>query len=149
MACRISKIWQAFWDWSWDELVSFDLPALFDFVYGQTGQKIDYVGHSLVRNLAYFHEKITGNPAKINFTLYIWEIRDARFFQNPWNLNMGNTFWQGTLIALASFSEGKLRNQLKSAALLTPIAYLSHMKTALGVVAAKSFVGEVRSSTVL
>lgn len=58
MACRISKIWQAFWDWSWDELVSFDLPALFDFVYGQTGQKIDYVGHSLVRNLAYFHEKL-------------------------------------------------------------------------------------------
>ncbi|XP_062151613.1 triacylglycerol lipase 2-like isoform X1 [Alnus glutinosa] len=86
----------AFWDWTWDELVSFDLPAIFDFVYGQTGQKIDYVGHSL-----------------------------------------------GTLIALASFSEGKLGNQLKSAALLSPIAYLSHMNTALGVVAAKSFVGEI------
>ncbi|KAB1211763.1 Triacylglycerol lipase 2 [Morella rubra] len=85
----------AFWSWSWDELVSFDLPAVFDFVYGQTGQKIDYVGHSL-----------------------------------------------GTLIALASFSEGKLVNQLKSAALLSPIAYLSHMNTALGVVAAKAFVGE-------
>ncbi|KAM3761191.1 hypothetical protein ACB098_01G249300 [Castanea mollissima] len=86
----------AFWNWSWDELVSFELPALFDYVYGQTGQKIDYVGHSL-----------------------------------------------GTLTALASFSEGKLVNQLKSAALLSPIAYLSHMKTALGVVAAKSFVGEI------
>ncbi|XP_059451718.1 triacylglycerol lipase 2 [Corylus avellana] len=86
----------AFWDWSWDELVTFDLPAIFDFVCGQTGQKIDYVGHSL-----------------------------------------------GTLIALASFSEGKLGNQLKSAALLSPIAYLSHMTTALGVVAAKSFVGEI------
>ncbi|KAG6659703.1 hypothetical protein CIPAW_03G053900 [Carya illinoinensis] len=86
----------AFWNWSWDELVSFDLPAVFDFVYGQTGQKIDYVGHSL-----------------------------------------------GTLVALASFSEGNLVKQLKSAALLSPIAYLSHMSTALGVVAAKFFVGEI------
>ncbi|KAF5479801.1 hypothetical protein F2P56_000592 [Juglans regia] len=85
-----------FWNWSWDELVSFDLPAVFDFVYGQTGQKIDYVGHS-----------------------------------------------QGTLVALASFSEGNLVKQLKSAALLSPIAYLSHMDTKLGVVAAKFFVGEI------
>lgn len=54
-----------------------------------------------------------------------------------------NHVWQGTLIALASFSEGKLINQMKSAALLSPIAYLSHMNTALGVVAAKYFVGEV------
>jgi lysosomal acid lipase/cholesteryl ester hydrolase len=54
--------------------------------------------------------------------------------------------WQGTLIGLASFSEGKLVNQLKSAAFLSPIAYLSHMKSALGVIAAKAFVGEVRSS---
>ena len=51
--------------------------------------------------------------------------------------------WQGTLIALASFTEGKLVNQLKSAALLCPVAYLSHMKTVLGVVVANSFIGEV------
>lgn len=50
---------------------------------------------------------------------------------------------QGTLIALASFSEGRLMNQLKSAALLSPIAYLSHMNTALGAAAARAFVGEV------
>ncbi|KAM2203791.1 hypothetical protein ACFX1S_023511 [Malus domestica] len=85
-----------FWNWSWDELVAFDLPAVFDFVYGKAGQKINYVGHS-----------------------------------------------QGTLIALASLSEGKLVDQMKSAALLSPIAYLSHMKTALGVAAAKTFVGEI------
>ncbi|OIW14448.1 hypothetical protein TanjilG_15361 [Lupinus angustifolius] len=85
----------AFWNWSWDELVAYDLPAVFDYVFKETGQKINYVGHSL-----------------------------------------------GTLIALASFSEGKLVNQVKSAALLSPIAYLSHMNTALGVVAAKTFVGE-------
>lgn len=47
------------------------------------------------------------------------------------------------MIALASFSEGRLVDKLKSAALLSPIAYLSHMTTALGVVAAKAFVGEV------
>ncbi|KAJ7974784.1 Lipase [Quillaja saponaria] len=87
---------QAFWNWSWDELVSYDLPAVFDYVYGQTGQKVHYVGHSL-----------------------------------------------GTLIALASFSEGHLVTQLKSSALLSPIAYLSHMNTALGVVLAKTFAGEI------
>lgn len=50
---------------------------------------------------------------------------------------------QGTLIALASFSEGKQVDKIKSAALLSPIAYLSHMTTALGVVTARSFLGEV------
>ncbi|RVW80282.1 Triacylglycerol lipase 2 [Vitis vinifera] len=85
-----------FWNWTWDELVTSDLPATFDFVFSQTGQKIHYVGHSM-----------------------------------------------GTLIALASFSEGRLVDKLKSAALLSPIAYLSHMTTALGVVAAKAFVGEI------
>ncbi|XP_057445669.1 triacylglycerol lipase 2-like [Lotus japonicus] len=86
---------QAYWQWSWDELVTYELPAIFDYVSNQTGQKINYVGHSL-----------------------------------------------GTLVPLAAFSEAKLVNQLKSAALLSPIAYLSHMTTLVGVVAASSFVGE-------
>ncbi|KAJ8749863.1 hypothetical protein K2173_013778 [Erythroxylum novogranatense] len=85
-----------FWNWSWDELVIFDLPAVFDYIYDQTGQKMHYVGHSL-----------------------------------------------GTLIALASFSEGLLVDKLKSAALLSPIAYLSHMTTALGDVVARAFVDEI------
>ncbi|KAK6267170.1 hypothetical protein QUC31_018007 [Theobroma cacao] len=85
-----------FWNWSWDELVTYDLPAVFDFVFNQTGQKIHYIGHS-----------------------------------------------QGTLIGLASFSEGHQAGKLKSAVFLSPIAYLSHMTTALGVVAAKAFVGEI------
>ncbi|KAG2710596.1 hypothetical protein I3760_04G034500 [Carya illinoinensis] len=85
-----------FWNWTWDELASFDMPAVIDFVCGQTGQKINYVGHS-----------------------------------------------QGTLIALVSFSEGKLVKQMKSVALLSPVAYMSNMKTALGRVAAKTFVGEM------
>ncbi|EEF33441.1 Triacylglycerol lipase 2 precursor, putative [Ricinus communis] len=37
----------AFWDWSWDELAGFDLPATFQYVYNQTGQQMHYVAHSL------------------------------------------------------------------------------------------------------
>ncbi|XP_027101939.2 triacylglycerol lipase 2 isoform X1 [Coffea arabica] len=85
-----------FWNWTWDDLVMHDLPALLDFVFQQTGQKIHYVGHSM-----------------------------------------------GTLMALATFSERKQIDKVKSAALLSPIAFLSHMTTALGVVAAKAFVGEI------
>lgn len=86
----------AYWNWSWDELVAYELPAMVDFVHQQTGQKMHYVGHSL-----------------------------------------------GTLIALASFSEGRLVNNLKSAALLSPVAYLTHMTTPLGILAARAFVGEI------
>ncbi|KAI3991473.1 hypothetical protein MKX01_016304 [Papaver californicum] len=89
----------AYWNWSWDEIVEFDLPATFDFVYKQTGQKVHYVGHSL-----------------------------------------------GTLVAFTSLSQGsssRVVDKLRSAALLSPVAYLSHMNTALGVVAAKAFVGEI------
>ncbi|XP_071700515.1 triacylglycerol lipase 2-like [Rutidosis leptorrhynchoides] len=37
----------AFWEWSWDELASFDLPALIQYVHDQTGRNLHYVGHSL------------------------------------------------------------------------------------------------------
>ncbi|CAN4076107.1 unnamed protein product [Withania somnifera] len=86
----------AYWNWSWDELIVHDLPAVIDLIFKQTGQKTHYVGHSM-----------------------------------------------GTLIALASFSEGRQIDKVKSAALLSPIAYLSHMTTALGDVAARAFVGEI------
>ncbi|CAL9748983.1 unnamed protein product [Musa acuminata subsp. burmannicoides] len=37
-----------YWDWSWDELAEYDLPATVEYVYGHTGkQKLHYVGHSL------------------------------------------------------------------------------------------------------
>lgn len=85
----------AFWNWTWDELVSYDLPAMFDHIHGLTGQKIHYLGHSL-----------------------------------------------GTLIGFASFSEKGLVDKLRSAAMLSPIAYLSHMTTVLGDIAAKSFLAE-------
>ncbi|XP_070031604.1 triacylglycerol lipase 2-like isoform X3 [Nicotiana tomentosiformis] len=37
----------AYWEWSWDELVDFDLPATLKYVHDQTAQKLHYVGHSL------------------------------------------------------------------------------------------------------
>eukprot|EP00257_Ricinus_communis_P009825 XP_002528965.2 triacylglycerol lipase 2 [Ricinus communis] len=37
----------AYWNWSWDELAAYDLPATFNYVHEQTGQKLYYVGHSL------------------------------------------------------------------------------------------------------
>ncbi|CAN6471925.1 unnamed protein product [Victoria cruziana] len=49
----------------------------------------------------------------------------------------------GTLIALASFSEHRLVDKVRSAVLLCPIAYLSHITTVVGQVAARSFIGEV------
>uniref|UniRef100_A0ACD6AFY0 Uncharacterized protein n=1 Tax=Avena sativa TaxID=4498 RepID=A0ACD6AFY0_AVESA len=38
----------AYWDWSWDEIAAYDLPAVLQFVYDYTGgQKVHYIGHSL------------------------------------------------------------------------------------------------------
>ncbi|XP_061962466.1 triacylglycerol lipase 2-like [Populus nigra] len=37
----------AYWDWTWDELVTYDLPATFQYVHDQAGQNLHYVGHSL------------------------------------------------------------------------------------------------------
>ncbi|KAI3844701.1 hypothetical protein MKX03_023339 [Papaver bracteatum] len=36
-----------YWDWTWDQLVQYELPATFHYVHDQTNQKIHYVGHSL------------------------------------------------------------------------------------------------------
>ncbi|XP_059663907.1 triacylglycerol lipase 2-like [Cornus florida] len=85
----------AYWGWSWDELVAYDLPATFQYVHDQTGQKLHYVGHSL-----------------------------------------------GTLIALASFSRGQLFDMLRSAALLSPIAYVGQMTSPLARTAADNFLAE-------
>ncbi|KAL6521820.1 hypothetical protein OROGR_018389 [Orobanche gracilis] len=64
------------------------------------------------------------------------------FEQTGWKTHyIGHSM--GTLIALASFSEGKQVDKVRSAVLLSPVAYLSHMTTALGDVAARAFVGEI------
>ncbi|KAL9681878.1 hypothetical protein QQ045_013667 [Rhodiola kirilowii] len=85
----------AYWDWSWDELATYDLPALVQHVYKQTDQKLHYVGHSL-----------------------------------------------GTLVALAAFSQNNLMTMLRSAALLSPIAYMNQLPSALTQGAAHAFLAE-------
>ncbi|KAG8642239.1 hypothetical protein MANES_12G068700v8 [Manihot esculenta] len=85
----------AYWDWTWDELAAHDLPAMFQYVHQQTGQKLHYVGHSL-----------------------------------------------GTLTALAVLSQEKLPNMLRSAALLSPIAYLNQITSLLSKAAADAFLVE-------
>ncbi|XP_062107318.1 triacylglycerol lipase 2-like isoform X2 [Humulus lupulus] len=85
----------SYWNWSWDELVAYDLPATLHYVHDQTGQKLHYVGHSL-----------------------------------------------GTLMALASFSKEQLLNMLRSAALLSPIAYVGQLTSPLARNAAENFIAE-------
>ncbi|KAI9082302.1 hypothetical protein K1719_035725 [Acacia pycnantha] len=85
----------AYWDWSWDELVAYDFPAIIQYVHDLTRQKMHYIGHS-----------------------------------------------QGTLIALAAFSKFKLSNMLRSAALLSPIAYVNQMTSPLARNAAENFIAE-------
>ncbi|KAI3702605.1 hypothetical protein L6452_28351 [Arctium lappa] len=84
-----------YWEWSWDELVAFDLPASIQYVHDQTGQNLHYVGHSL-----------------------------------------------GTLIAFSAFSKDQTLNMLRSAALLSPIAYLGHMSSTLARAGADAFLSE-------
>jgi hypothetical protein len=52
---RLKYAIQAYWDWSWDELVAYDLPATFQYVHDQAGQKLHYVGHSLVSFIHAFY----------------------------------------------------------------------------------------------
>jgi pimeloyl-ACP methyl ester carboxylesterase len=35
-----------FWDYTFEEMAIFDLPAGFKYIYEQTNQKIIYIGHS-------------------------------------------------------------------------------------------------------
>ncbi|WKY09332.1 hypothetical protein Q1695_002022 [Nippostrongylus brasiliensis] len=44
---RLSRDSNEFWDWSWDEMVKYDLDAMIDYVLSTTGQPtLYYMGHS-------------------------------------------------------------------------------------------------------
>ncbi|XP_031108183.1 triacylglycerol lipase 2-like [Ipomoea triloba] len=86
---------QDYWEWSWDELVAYDLPATLQYVHDQTGQDMHYVGHSL-----------------------------------------------RTLIAFSALSEHKLLNLLRSAALLSPIAYLAQLRSSIAKFGANAYITE-------
>jgi lysosomal acid lipase/cholesteryl ester hydrolase len=102
-----------------------DMPKMVDYVYTHTAQKPHFVGHSMVKKLASEFRALVQSAA------YHGGLCFCRV--------------QGTLVALAALSEGRLVDKMKSAALLTPVAYLAHMTTPLGILLAKAFVGEVRT----
>ncbi|KAL6177314.1 hypothetical protein ACLB2K_048840 [Fragaria x ananassa] len=85
----------AYWEWTWEQLATYDLPALFDYVNNHTRQQSHYVGHSL-----------------------------------------------GTLTVLAALSQQKLRNSIRSAALLSPIAHLRHISTPFVRVSTQTYMAE-------
>ncbi|KAJ8646139.1 hypothetical protein MRB53_007887 [Persea americana] len=80
--------------------------------------------------------------ADSGFDVWIANTRGTRWSLKHQSLNPTEP---ETLIALASFSEGKQVDKLKSAALLTPIACLGHITTVIGQLAAKVSVGEIMS----
>ncbi|XP_073158293.1 triacylglycerol lipase 2-like [Henckelia pumila] len=108
---------------------------------------------SNTRGTRFSRRHLTLDPAKPEYWDWTWDelvihelptMADMIFNQTAQKFHyVGHSL--GTLVALAAFSEGKLSDRIKSAALLSPIAYLNHMTTALGIVAAKSFVGEAIS----
>ncbi|KAF8043143.1 hypothetical protein BT93_A1479 [Corymbia citriodora subsp. variegata] len=55
----------AYWEWSWDELVAYDMPALLQHVRSLTGQNMHYVGHSLgtlIALAAFSHKELVNMP---------------------------------------------------------------------------------------
>ena len=55
----------------------------------------------------------------------------------------GNSL-QGTLVALAAFSQNQLLSMSRSAVLLSPIAYVGQMTSPLARNAAENFIAEVK-----
>ncbi|RDX61607.1 Triacylglycerol lipase 2, partial [Mucuna pruriens] len=105
---------KGYWDWSWDELASYDLPAFVKYVYSLTGQQMHYAGHSLARMIkpgATFVVCVYNNKVK----------------------------FQGTLMALADLSQGKVLDMMRSAALLCPIAHLNQIKSPVVRLGAETF----------
>ncbi|XP_075105766.1 triacylglycerol lipase 2-like isoform X2 [Nicotiana tabacum] len=106
---------------------------------------------SNIRGTRYSRRHVTLDPNSSDYWNWTWDdlvvhdlptVIDLVFQQTGQKIHyIGHSM--GTLIALASFSEGRNLDKIKSAALLSPVAYLSHMTTALGVVAARAFVSEI------
>ncbi|KAK4347723.1 hypothetical protein RND71_034062 [Anisodus tanguticus] len=106
---------------------------------------------SNIRGTRYSRRHVTLDPNSADYWNWTWDdlvvhdlsaLVDLVFKQTGQKIHyIGHSM--GTLMALAAFSEGKQLDKVKSAALLSPVAYLSHMTTALGVVAARAFVSEI------
>uniref|UniRef100_A0A2N9EBW7 Lipase n=1 Tax=Fagus sylvatica TaxID=28930 RepID=A0A2N9EBW7_FAGSY len=56
----------AYWEWTWEQLVTYDLSAIYEYIHNQTGKKLYYVGHSLgtLQALAAFSKQKLVNMTK-------------------------------------------------------------------------------------
>lgn len=55
-----------FWDFSFDDMIKYDLPAAFEYISRQTGKKIHYIGHSQ-GSMIMFGALSERNPMIIDF----------------------------------------------------------------------------------
>ena len=76
-----------FWNWSFEEMAEFDLPAVLDYIKHQTRKKIHYVGHSqggMIGIVALQHPKVSSDkkswfPRKI-FNVTACNVFTVEFF---------------------------------------------------------------------
>jgi len=75
-----------FWDFSWDEMARYDLPALVDYVLATTGQpQLAYVGHSqgTTTALAAIAENHAGLAAKISAAALLAPVAFLQHLDSP------------------------------------------------------------------
>ena len=64
-----------FWNWSFEEMAEFDLPAVLDYIKHQTRKKIHYVGHSqggMIGIVALQNPKVSQLIRKADFLGKFW-----------------------------------------------------------------------------
>ncbi|BBN12384.1 lysosomal acid lipase/cholesteryl ester hydrolase [Marchantia polymorpha subsp. ruderalis] len=100
-----------YWDWSWDELAAYDLPAMLEFVYKITGRKVLYVGHSqgTIMGLAAFTQDKVGEfvaaAALLSPITYLNHINSAF-------LNVAAHYYIEKMVKTMGVHEFNLRNEL-------------------------------------
>ena len=98
-----------FWEFSWDEMAKYDLPAFINFIIEETSvEKIYYVGHSQVR-------------FSLPFLCYLLLI-----------IGLLVTFYltQGAAMIMAQLnSDPDLRSRVAAIAALAPIAFLKNIRS--------------------
>ncbi|KAL0351129.1 UNVERIFIED_CONTAM: Triacylglycerol lipase 2 [Sesamum radiatum] len=105
---------------------------------------------SNLRGTQFSRRHLTIDPTNSEFWNWTWDELVIHDLQSVINFVFNQTGQKthyvghsmGTLIAMISLSEG-IFDKVKSAALLCPIAYISHITSPLALVAARAFLGEL------